>query len=187
MSEILQKICFSTKDPRTLPMDSITQITWHPEQRLNFGVTSFDGFFRIYKIFPHSNSSEFTLSYFFKYPYPLTCFCFIKQSNLVLIGTAEGKVILIDLSSSNEPNFEYMVVQSFSSAIQRIYTSDSPKLIICIDMSITIKIFNMTEFKVVQEISLKEEIQDSDFKFPLLIVALSNNKLFILDLNHPNK
>ena len=46
---IIQK-CISINNINDLPMDSVTCVKWFPNEQPIFGVTSFDGYFRLYNL-----------------------------------------------------------------------------------------------------------------------------------------
>ena len=167
------------------PKDSVTQILWNPFKRDSFGVSSFDGTFRIFDLFWLSDSPSISMTCLFRYRIPLTCFAFIPESSLVLLGTANGKILLLNYSDQNSPFSEDLI--QLNSPILKVYFTNNSGTIVIVDMDRTVLILNYKTQEVIKEVTLNYPIQACDFNFPLLVLALSDQKLFMLDLLHLNK
>jgi WD40 repeat protein len=123
----------------------------------------------------------------FKYHYPLTYFTFIKNTSLVLLGTADGKILLIDTMSSETFSEKFKLVAEHENPILKIFFISNSDLVVTVDMKDTIILWNYKGMNLLQKVKVKNLILDCDFVFPLLMVALNDNQLFCFNVLFPSK
>jgi WD40 repeat protein len=173
-----------------LPCDSITCTAWNTQNPLQFGVTSFDGTFRLYEIIS-ANQTQFTLKMKFIYSFPLITFTFIGKSGYVAIGTCDHKILVVNVSSNMNKQIsqfdELKGSSNHQSPIKKLFYNDDREILISVDMSTCINIWNFKKFELLSTVSTKSQILDADFMYPLLFLALSSRKIQILNITQTSK
>ena len=132
-----------------LPLDTITCSEWNENDNMKFGVTSFDGTFRLYEIVSQNNQTYFRLLNLFKYKFPLTSFTFLGKSEFVAIGTCDGKVILVKMEFSESKeilNFEEL--GSHPSHLMKLFYVAQLNSLVSVDTSQSIKIWDLEKLEV---------------------------------------
>ena len=172
-----------------LPLDTVTSISWLSNNEPCFGVTSFDGFFRLYKIEFLKENTNFNLIYVFKYKFPLTCFEFIPNSNFVAIGTCNGELLIIDQSQGIQGKIseQFNVLGTHSNPMFKIFLIEQMNSLMTVDTVNEVKIWDLNKMQMLDQFQNEKIILDCDFIFPILVLAFEGNIIRIMDINNPQK
>ena len=166
-----------------LPTDSVSHSSWL-DQNI-FGISSFDGYFRIYKVIMTLNNPYFDLLYEFKYKFPITHFTFISKSSLVAIGSIDGKVILIDFNSqSNRTSQNFKIIDQLSSHILKLFFVEEINIIIAVNSENICHAIDIQSMKKINQFKSYCDIMDCDLVFPYLVLALSTNQLEFVNVEN---
>ena len=149
--------------------------------------TSFDACFRLYTIILSSYDSDCILTFLFKYHLPLTYFTFIENSNFILVGTVDGKILLVEIDTEKQISTEYQEVAQHDFPILKIFFNKKSELVITVDMERSIMLWNFKGMNLLQKIQVENNIQDCVFEFPLLVLALNKSQLYFFNVLFPNK
>jgi hypothetical protein len=104
---------------------------------------------------------------------------------MVIVGTADGKVLMLPIEENKVVSVSEL--KKYSQPVLRIFYDEKSKFVVIVDMMCTVSVFNLETFQMHKEIRFEYQIQDCDFEFPMLAVALSDHKICLLDLFHLNK
>ena len=171
-----------------LPIDTITCIEWNEIDIMKFGISSFDGTFRLYEIISNNQKTSFHLFNLFKYNFPLTSFAFMGKSNYVAIGTCDGKILLVKLNFDQfQEILEYEELGSHTFHIQKMFFVTQLGLLITVGTGKTIKIWDLEKLELSDSIDFQSNIMDCHFAFPILIIALPFQKIKIININQVNR
>ena len=166
--------------PSILPRDTITCCHWLDSSR--FGVTSFDGSFRLFELSP-SRESGFALAYHFQYRYPLTCFEFLRQTKVVALGTADGKLAMVHLRPDGRaPDTKFLEVRQMRSPVSKLFYVRQNHRLICVDASGSFCVVDLRDLTSVFYCQPGAEILASDFSYPMLAVATDENRVEVMDI-----
>ena len=177
----IQEESLLPKNHDELPKDTITHIEWMEEKPF-FGVTSFDGTFRIYQIFSRGNNGHFELVYIFQYAYPLLSFKFLGQ--YAFLGSADGKVLSVEIGNSGKVNSNFHVFGEHKGPVFKIFFDKKNEKLISVDTIENINIFDMKRKQLENSIKANGKIQDCDFQSPLLVLALTEQKIQIISFEN---
>lgn len=181
MNETIQSQSILPKSHQDLPKDTITHIEWMQDKPY-FGVTSFDGCFRIYQISSRGNTGHFELVFLFQYAYPLLNFKFFN--GFAFIGTANGKVLGIEIGNSQKIETEFKIIAEHSAPVFKIFFNNGDQKLISVDTKDTINIFDLKSNKLESTLKTKAPIQDCDFHFPLFVIALPDKQIQIMNFKN---
>lgn len=179
----IQEFSIGPSSSSILPSDSITHTSWL-DQNL-FGITSFDGYFRLYKVMMSIQNPCFDLVYEFKYNFPLTHFTFMGNSSLIMIGSCDGKIILIDFknqSTSGKQNFQ--IIEKISSHILKLFYVNELQMVFAVSSVDTCIAIDCQKMKKVDQLTSYSEIMDCDLVFPYLVLALSTSKIEFINVEN---
>ena len=172
----IEDISFGASSSSILPKDSISHTSWLDKNI--FGVTSFDGYFRMYEINFQAQNYCFDLVFQFKYDFPLTHFTFVPNSTFLVLGTCDGKVLLVDYNSSqNTLNQNFKIIDEFSNPVLKVFYVEETQTIICTDCIKTCHYIDLVSMNVEGQYITDREIMDCDVQFPYFVIALSDNHL----------
>jgi WD40 repeat protein len=185
---ILQK-CITCADASELPLDSITCIKWYANGDPIFGVSSFDGSFRLYKINFNQMKSSFSLIYQYNYNFPILWFDFSSHLNQVFLATCDGKVLFLDPSTQqgNMGNPVVSELQCHDCPVMKVFFVKECQYLISADTNRNIKVFDLKMQNIIFDLPTNKIIQDCDFVYPILAVVLSDNSLDLIDIKDPKK
>lgn len=191
ITENLEDHSLQAQNEGILPKDSVTASAWNPQSELQFGVTSFDGSFRLYQIVSSKQSAHFGLAAIFKYHLPLTHFVFIDKTSYVAIGGCDGKILIVDLNGSRTGEIaEYRELGEHArhkSHIQKLFFDSSRQVLVSVDTERTVKIWDFRKSILLDSVETKSEILACDFVFPLLFLSLSSRKITILNITQTHQ
>ena len=179
----IQKASILPKSSEELPRDTISSIHWMHDKPF-FGVTSFDGSFRVYEIFCRGNSGNFHMVTMFQYPFPLLDFQFMEEQGMAFIGTAEGKIICVQIQKSNHVNKEFKVFGEHKGPVFKLFYEAKSKRLVSVDTIDSVQVFDVERGQLVSAVKARGTIQDCDYQYPLLILALSDKMVEVLNFEN---
>jgi WD40 repeat protein len=169
-----------------LPKDSVTHSSWLNDEI--FGLSSFDGYFRMYEVNLLSHNPYFEMIFEFQYNFPITFFTFIEKTSLVVLGTCDGKVILLDFKTKkSQMNQNMEIIYEFSNPVMKIFFAKQSNTLICLNSVNRIVLIDLNSSNVMKEISTEVQIMDADFEFPWLVVGLAENYIEFINLESYNR
>jgi len=169
------------QNSESLPRDTVSCLRWFKAVRDEyiFACTSWDGTLRFYELTSQHNSTVINQIGISSFDSPLTCFCWLKSISMVIIGTADGRVIFFDVEKqTSEP------VNQHNSGIRDLFYDDYNKTVISIDCESFIKVTSLTNTSSDnRSINVGLQVSAADFKDRILIVGLSCNKYAVINFN----
>jgi WD40 repeat protein len=170
----------------SFPSDSVTQTSWLDNNI--FGISSFDGHFRLYEVYLMNHNSSFNMVFDFKYDFPIINFTFIHETTYIALGTCDGNVIIIDFKSkANSMNQNLNVLHQFKYPVMKLFYINENNSLLCVDSMKNVALFDMNSMRVNSEFQTELQIMDADFEFPWLVLALADNYVEFINLQSPRR
>ena len=179
----IQDFSIGPSSSSILPTDSVTHTSWL-DQNL-FGTTSFDGYFRLYKVMISIQNPYFDLVYQFKYNFPLTHFTFLENSSYVILGSCDGKIILIDFKNqSTSGNQNSQIIDQLPSHVLKLFFVREINMVFAVSSVDTCIAIDCQTMKKVDQLKSYSEILDCDLVFPYLALAISTNQIEFINVEN---
>lgn len=171
-----------------MPNDTISSLSWHPNTS-SFGITSFDGTFRIYQINFGRNESSFLMSYVFQYKFPLLSFQFIPDNPVVFIGSCDGNILVVNYQTDqqNQVSTQFEILGKHECPVFKMFWIQEMGHLLTLDTFNSVKTWDLKELKLVNDVKLNRCILDCDFVFPLLVIALNGEYIKMIDIKNLNR
>ena len=146
-----------------LPKDTVSCIKWYPNRNAFFGVSSFDGYFRIY----HAAGDVFYHTYEINCQMPLTCFEYINNFDVIFAGTITGSIIMIEPYKKKD----IKVVKCFNAPILSIIYDHESDLLYIFKKGTELKTYDPKSFKKINDFTLDFEISTVNYHKGTFIVG----------------
>ena len=148
---------------KDLPKDTISCIKWCQDDTGYFGVTSWDGYFRIYQVL----GNYFKLVYEMNCQIPLTCFEFYKDFNVIYAGTISGSIIRIQTQNNQGIN----EMKCHQGPILSIIYDEDYSLYFVFEAGKQLNIYESESFNLKSDFSFNHEIGAVNYHKGMFIVG----------------
>ena len=158
-------------DSRSLPIDTISQVKWHPGSTEILAVSSWDGSLRVFEIVLSKNSNAANLSEIFlvQMDCPVLSVCWeSSQSNNILVGLLDGSVIWIDSNTGTQT-----LITKHNFAIKDLYILEDGLLSVDCHRTIKHTVKGNVTFEKTFETDIAAFTVDKDY----MIIAFVNQDI----------
>jgi WD40 repeat protein len=163
-----------------LPGDTVSKISWSPSNNFVLGCSCWDGTLRVYEAISEANNAFMVQVLKQQFDAPLTAFAWGKNLQQLVVGTADGRVLAFDANKlSSSP------ITKHNNAVRELIYDEQNDIIISIDCDTTVR-FSTFASGETNMVTVQYKIHCGAFKYRVLVLALSHNKLGLLNLNSDN-
>lgn len=147
-----------------------------------FAATTWDGNLLIYEVVPSGNSGVLTEKMCIKVGTPIQSCAWNTDTNTsISLGCINGFVKCVDLSSGS-----IVDIGKHNDPISKVFYSPSQNVIISIGYDQNIHFWQRGNQSPVFTYPTKDKVYASDFVNPLLILATSQEKILLINVNNMN-
>jgi len=165
--------------------DSVACLSWGQDENPNVLLCStWDGFVYLYHVRTQQQGeieivSNIEETYSKSMVIPCISLDWQHSAKKIIAGSIDGTIFSMDTNAS-----EVQTIGKHDDAVKGVYYLEERNQVCSLSYDKTVKFWDMRSPEPVSSFNLGEKIVCCDFRFPLMAVGLSNQKLLFFNVNH---